>query len=403
MALYAPLVVKKIQTRKNVTTGENSGAHGRGCEVLSPLEDEFWHSITTSISQTVKVRRNIMLDEDDQRMQVAMGLYQPPVQLANGIILSLCLLTMEEDEASDSGFPAIVTNMEDQHFICTGESKFRQSLLLVEMTKEDGSVAPVARVSPEVMPPGMVEFQFDASTCTFHEEAMALRFKHEDTGAVLEIDLSLLKRGAGGGSFLPLQERQGRQQQGQKGAIARQRNCVVMDDAYHEEEEEEEGEDLDEFEEDGFLVGDDTSDVEGNFSGDEEENDLCSICRDGGDLMICDGGREMEGCGKSFHIECVDRESVPEGDWVCSPCARSGGIQVEGNIGHEFLARSMFAKTGHDSEPKAAGTGTTGRTLDDDSSLEEDTNPEKSSKAGSAKNKPNENKRRIVLEDSDDE
>lgn len=410
MALYAAQVVKKIQTRRNVTAGENGGEHTRGCEVLSPLEDEFWHSIATSnnASKTVKVRRNIILDEDDQRMQVALALYQPPVQLQNGIIFSICLLTMEEDEASDSGFPALMTNVEDEHFICTNEAKFRQSLLQVEMTKEGGTVAPVARVHPEISPPGMVEFQFDASTCTFHQDAMTLRFKHEDTGAVLEVDLSLLKIGASGGSFLPLQDQQRRHQRQPQSypSSSRQRDSMVMEDMDGEDEDEEdEGEDLDQFEDDGFLVAEEGSDVEGAFSGEEEEDDdLCCICRDGGDLMICDGGREMDGCGKSFHHHCVNRPSIPEGDWICSPCARSGGIQVEGNKGHEFAM-------GNEDEPKTAVKGNSRRTLEDDSSAdeedEEDDSPpkKKSSKGGAATNNASiDNKRRvIVLEDSDED
>ncbi|PIM99977.1 Histone acetyltransferase [Handroanthus impetiginosus] len=46
----------------------------------------------------------------------------------------------------------------------------------------------------------------------------------------------------------------------------------------------------------------------------EENDDLCSICEDGGDLLCC------ENCPRSFHIECVGFSSVPQGTWYCRYC-----------------------------------------------------------------------------------
>ena len=45
--------------------------------------------------------------------------------------------------------------------------------------------------------------------------------------------------------------------------------------------------------------------------------ELCSICRDGGNLLLCDY------CPRSFHIECLKlkEESIPEGKWYCPMCA----------------------------------------------------------------------------------
>ena len=45
--------------------------------------------------------------------------------------------------------------------------------------------------------------------------------------------------------------------------------------------------------------------------------DLCSICRYGGDLLLCDN------CPRSFHIEClkIKKEDIPEGKWYCPKCA----------------------------------------------------------------------------------
>ena len=46
--------------------------------------------------------------------------------------------------------------------------------------------------------------------------------------------------------------------------------------------------------------------------------ELCSICRDGGNLLLCDY------CPRSFHIECLKlkEESIPEGKWYCPMCAQ---------------------------------------------------------------------------------
>ena len=45
--------------------------------------------------------------------------------------------------------------------------------------------------------------------------------------------------------------------------------------------------------------------------------ELCSICRDGGNLLLCDN------CPRSFHIEClkIKEENIPEGKWYCPMCA----------------------------------------------------------------------------------
>ncbi|MQL77471.1 hypothetical protein Taro_009897 [Colocasia esculenta] len=47
-----------------------------------------------------------------------------------------------------------------------------------------------------------------------------------------------------------------------------------------------------------------------------ESDDLCRICADGGDLLLCDL------CPRAFHKECVGLTSIPKGDWYC-PCCQS--------------------------------------------------------------------------------
>lgn len=46
----------------------------------------------------------------------------------------------------------------------------------------------------------------------------------------------------------------------------------------------------------------------------EENDDLCSICEDGGDLLCC------ENCPRAFHTECVGLLSIPQGAWYCKYC-----------------------------------------------------------------------------------
>jgi hypothetical protein len=51
----------------------------------------------------------------------------------------------------------------------------------------------------------------------------------------------------------------------------------------------------------------------------EWKNDYCSICDDGGGLIVCDG------CQSAFHLKCIKLQAkdIPDGDWFC-PWCRSG-------------------------------------------------------------------------------
>eukprot|EP00656_Telonema_subtile_P014802 TRINITY_DN1765_c0_g1_i1.p1 TRINITY_DN1765_c0_g1~~TRINITY_DN1765_c0_g1_i1.p1 ORF type:complete len:344 (-),score=61.26 TRINITY_DN1765_c0_g1_i1:54-1085(-) len=43
---------------------------------------------------------------------------------------------------------------------------------------------------------------------------------------------------------------------------------------------------------------------------------VCSMCTQGGELLICDG------CNLNFHMECVGLSEIPDGDqWFCDPCS----------------------------------------------------------------------------------
>jgi hypothetical protein len=149
-----------------------------------------------------------------------------------------------------------------------------------------------------------------------------------------------------------------------------------------------------EYEDDGFLVmhedeveesASESEDDEG-----EESEDVCCICREHGELIICDGGNHLEGCGKSFHIQCVRRDQVPPGDWICGDCASTIDLDV-GLVGHEF-------RVDDDSKHKSNKK----RVLEDSSGEESDGSVEVL--ATVSKNKANTKKRSRILEsDSEDE
>uniref|UniRef100_A0A0D9WUF5 PHD-type domain-containing protein n=1 Tax=Leersia perrieri TaxID=77586 RepID=A0A0D9WUF5_9ORYZ len=45
-----------------------------------------------------------------------------------------------------------------------------------------------------------------------------------------------------------------------------------------------------------------------------QSDDLCSICSDGGELLLCDS------CPRAFHRECVGFTTTPKGTWCCRYC-----------------------------------------------------------------------------------
>ncbi|KAJ1430388.1 Zinc finger, PHD-type [Sesbania bispinosa] len=46
----------------------------------------------------------------------------------------------------------------------------------------------------------------------------------------------------------------------------------------------------------------------------DRNESVCSICRYGGELVLCDR------CPSSFHLSCLGLDHVPDGDWFCPPC-----------------------------------------------------------------------------------
>ncbi|RWR73910.1 GNAT domain-containing protein [Cinnamomum micranthum f. kanehirae] len=50
------------------------------------------------------------------------------------------------------------------------------------------------------------------------------------------------------------------------------------------------------------------------LTGGNGSDSICSVCYDGGDLLLC------ESCPSVFHLSCVGLEDVPQGEWYCPSC-----------------------------------------------------------------------------------
>ena len=405
MALYGSEMNQRRladeRERRRATGGESGGLHERGNEIVVPFEeeDELRHLLTgrNGDDQTldeeggwirlyaaggqggwkdgsyrqgsgcsVALRRNIVLDDVDQRYQLSLGLtrcnyIRSKTASASGaskpgeahrygtLDVELCLLSMEEDEVDDSGFPPFVAEGDDDEaLICTGpdrvhscvESSVRlaqANALSGEATRfgsnADDKVAEVPLSRGMIGRDGSVRFRIDLGKAVASNSAggaapriIKLRFRHVDTGAALELRLPVLEEsedGQEGEIEFCGAERDGTKSSG-----------YMMDDDDNEDHEAEPNM----YQEDEFLVHGTQSDEEEDDEADEsadEGGEVCEVCRTGGDLIVCDGGDNDGGCGRAFHLECIGLRALPEGDWICKECAGGLGFEV-GIEGHEW-------------------------------------------------------------------
>jgi len=431
MALYGPELVARIQKQQRSRKGERGGAHSAGYEVLSKLEEETWHYVAVrgnanangsgsgsgSGNNTVQVRRNIVLDAEDQRMQLALAIYRKPTrnpQIPGGggddnndgdttnsnsngsFSVEVCMLTMEEDEAVDSGFPTLVESPEDEWLLCSGSNgngRFGSShsaTLDVQARDERGNLSPLARIAADACH-GRFEFVWrddrtggngggsDSDRSSSSSSIRALFFEHSETGTQLEIDLAQLQNRAGGSTLLPPGAVAGAAAAAARraaGPKSRGRFDSYSDEdenehdpriyaRYDRSDDEDDSEHLDAFEEDGFVVGDDDDD-------EDDDDDACCLCNDGGELMICDGGDRNPGCGKMFHASCVQRSVIPEGDWICSSCAAKGGFVSDANADTDGNRESNLRGHEFPVTPDAADANAKGDDNDDDDDDDDD-------------------------------
>ncbi|XP_010535368.1 PREDICTED: uncharacterized protein LOC104810704 [Tarenaya hassleriana] len=54
-----------------------------------------------------------------------------------------------------------------------------------------------------------------------------------------------------------------------------------------------------------------------------QNNNICSVCHYGGELILCDR------CPSSYHAICLGLQNVPDGDWFCPSCCCGGCGQID--------------------------------------------------------------------------
>jgi hypothetical protein len=438
LALYGDEVKRRVLAK---TSGEHGARHNRGYEVLTSLNHDDWKRLdyTTSMfaksESCLQVRHSIVLDDQDQQMQLGLCLYGLPAQQdTTAMIIRMVLMTLQEDEVDDQQFPVFTSaaDEDDHNFICTSQERFRYSFLEVascstsnnDQTGRDNlnvynyNWEPIARVALDqeenMAELGVVEYRWKP-----RNNHTRLRFRHSETGAELELDLSNLTM------TVKRDNAEDENLHGGRREIAGNTFVYDQDDRHLDEEENHNNE----YEDDGFLVkDDDESDLSGQFSptgyddrnNNDEGEDICCLCHDGGELMICGAGDDDHavGCGKSFHMSCVGRDEIPAGDWICTPCAeqQSGSLSLivgmtssNRNYGYEFPVTAEEQGDNNSKEQETRASASKHHLEDSDSDEDGDEQDVKSksktvgfSKSNHAKRNDQKKKRRRVIEDDSD-
>ena len=323
----------------------NSVRHG-----WSMLEAE--KSSSTSIA--IAVRRNIVADASDSQMYLSLGIKGCIYNEDEGLLeVDMCLLQMEEDELEDNGgcFPLLLESKDEslqQDVNMGGQISGKVAIVHMQGTaacNQDWNVQTI-EFQKSALLQGSAKFSMNeeellltaakakynrssASNGASYLKLVKYLFRHEKTGAEMELRSPLTpilnSRGtivthdgnlsspcihiSGSGSSSRGKGNSNSKANGNKKASFALDSDTSDDDGGQ-----------DEYEDDGFIVfGDvDSSEDEEDIPEKNEEanddNDVCEICMDGGELLVCDGGVHKGGCGLSFHAECVEREEIPDGE-----------------------------------------------------------------------------------------
>lgn len=86
----------------------------------------------------------------------------------------------------------------------------------------------------------------------------------------------------------------------------------------------------------------------GRLTQDENKDDddvFCGVCgdansKDDDPILLCDG----EGCQTAVHADCYGVTEIPEGPWLCEPCASSSGSSNSQSCGLSSPSRSTASK-----------------------------------------------------------
>jgi hypothetical protein len=420
------------------------------------------------------IRRNIVLDDTDQRYQLSMGLTKcsysntantnahatsaktdggdynknkkKGIQQYGVLDIELCLLTMEEDEVDDSGFPIFINEGDDDEaLICTTDDRVHSCIEAVARVVslsdiKDGTAANNSNdnededeanpfkstagdsASPKVQElslsrgmigrDGAVRFRIDLSKALLQEgssssssgdddynnngnelQVIKLKFRHVDTGAVLELRLPSSKIDAAADGNESNAEIEFCGTSKPKKAAKNDGSRYLLND----EDDDEDSNEPNVYEEDGFVVHGDVDsseeEEEVHHSSDDDEGE-CQVCKKGGDLIVCDGGDDHEsGCGNVYHIQCINREVIPPGDWICQTCANGVGLTNVGIEGHEY--KEEVDAEDEEDEAATANNGKTKQLLNDDEDDDDEIAP-------LTKKKKNKRLKRTILDDGDE-
>ncbi|XP_058826614.1 chromodomain-helicase-DNA-binding protein Mi-2 homolog [Topomyia yanbarensis] len=66
--------------------------------------------------------------------------------------------------------------------------------------------------------------------------------------------------------------------------------------------------------------------------GEHEHQDFCEVCQQGGEIILCDT------CPKAYHLVCLDPEleDTPEGKWSCPTCEAEGPVEDDDDEHQEY-------------------------------------------------------------------
>ncbi|KAK6942933.1 Tify domain binding domain [Dillenia turbinata] len=83
-----------------------------------------------------------------------------------------------------------------------------------------------------------------------------------------------------------------------------------------------------------------------------DSDDMCAVCGDGGNLILCSG------CPQAFHQECLELPSVPNGGWICPYCKDKGSLSNASSGENSNVERPMVIRLRRDvkePEPEVGG------------------------------------------------
>lgn len=334
LGLFPEELRARLALRKKATSGENDGSHSRGYEVVTSLQESpkrvIFPKNDRNYNYGVSIKRSVVIDSIDQRNCLALAVYGSIQKAVQGddqhhhhdkinkikkVVVTLCLLHMEEDEAEE-GIQFLVHPNEDDEVFITKENRF-SSLVNLSLLSPNGHTAPMSR--RHLSSDGTVVFSFILDN---NKHSSMFLFHHDETGLqlVLELSQNELKQS-------PIDVRSKNVQT----YFSCEEESTCTDNSSESEDNKFVygigGRDIGEYKQDGFI----------EFDGEDTmSHDVCSLCGQGGELLICDGGSHSKGCRRTFHIACLGLDAIPDGDWICSPCGDTLGLGVKNKLGHEF-------------------------------------------------------------------